>query len=661
MPKADPHRSLFSVCMVLLAAVVLLPLFSLNAKKLVAATQVNNSRRLLQSQPLPARTKRFALLIGVDEYQDQQISRLSGASNDAKALEDALVRYAGFLREQVILLASDQPVDRQPTRANIIRRLSNLRKAVPKDGLLLVSFAGHGIEREGKAYLLPMDAQINSDIDLVEDSSISAESMRDKIRETGVQQVVMILDACRHNPTAGRGNLNNALTKSYVNGFNFNFNLRNEKVIAFVTLYAAAVGQVAYEYRYRKQGYFTWALCEGLKGLAANKDGEVTLGLLVKYVQEKVAEQVRIDLGKDQIPWAEIQGYKANELVLAVVEKPPASITGSQPKGTLPIETSLPASPKPAARALVDKALEEMVATPKGSMGSFWVESANGASVWRKLRDQLRGEEIPELCQILSEIHEWTVHWKAIKLLSYSSQQADGIVLHPQILKAVCGQIDESGYLQDEGLKLIQKLHVPTAEIWKCLFDSLQIVSDRDADDIIKVIVRFTPPDQRENTGLVILNKFIYWVGEQGPYSLIPALEALDYRKGIPALRGVFSRNDPQKVVKAAELLAKWGDKESIPLMRQFIDDMHKRAGGNTHLQVLQFLYKIEGSACADYAAGIILGSSQDTQRYMAYWLETFKNEPAVINALHKLVETTSDPEVKKNIGEFLKRNAKTP
>src|SRR5690349_6503904 len=35
---------------------------------------------------LPAKGKRFALVIGVDEYQDTQISRLSGATNDARTL-----------------------------------------------------------------------------------------------------------------------------------------------------------------------------------------------------------------------------------------------------------------------------------------------------------------------------------------------------------------------------------------------------------------------------------------------------------------------------------------------------------------------------------------------------------------------------------------------
>src|SRR5687767_6253520 len=90
---------------------------------------------------LPATAKRYALIIGVDQYADTQITTLGGASNDAKTLANALIRYAGFPEEQVTLLASDQPAERQPTRGNILRRLSNLAAVVPSDGLLLISFA----------------------------------------------------------------------------------------------------------------------------------------------------------------------------------------------------------------------------------------------------------------------------------------------------------------------------------------------------------------------------------------------------------------------------------------------------------------------------------------------------------------------------------------
>src|SRR6266508_496170 len=123
------------------------------------------ARPASQVNTLPEKSKRYALIIGVDKYSDGSISSLDGASNDAKALADALIRHAGFPADQVILLASDQPPQRQPTREEILLRLSNLRSAAPKDGLLVVAFAGHGIERNGQAYLLPSNARIHGDLE----------------------------------------------------------------------------------------------------------------------------------------------------------------------------------------------------------------------------------------------------------------------------------------------------------------------------------------------------------------------------------------------------------------------------------------------------------------------------------------------------------------
>jgi hypothetical protein len=281
------------------------------------------SRQLQQLEPVqswPTKAKRWALVIGVDKYADTQITTLGGSSNDAKTLADALTKYAGFPPDQVFVLATDQPAERQPTRGNILRRLSNLAASVPPDGLLLVSFAGHGMERSNQAFLLPSDAQVSNDVNLLELTAINVSQMKDFIRKTGVGQVVLILDACRNDPV-GRANADNPLTSAYVRGFNFD--IRNKEVSAFATLYATAVGQRAYEFKEKGQGYFTWELIEGLKGGAANERGEVTLEGLLRYVQEHVPKHVLADLGagKDQKPFAEIGGYRADQLVIAVVPK----------------------------------------------------------------------------------------------------------------------------------------------------------------------------------------------------------------------------------------------------------------------------------------------------------------------------------------------------
>ncbi|HUS10356.1 MAG TPA: caspase family protein [Pyrinomonadaceae bacterium] len=283
-----------------------------------ASSSVNSAvSQLNQVKTLPVGTKRWALVIGVDKYLDPQISPLKGSDNDARLIADALVRYAGFPQDQVILLSTNQPIERQPTRVNILRRLSNLSTAVPKDGLLLISFAGHGMEREGQAFLLPSDAQVSDQISFLEETAISINRVKQRIKETGVGQVLVLLDACRNDP-GGRADAPNPLSAAYTNAFNFD--VRNREVQAFATVYATGIGQRAYEYTEKKQGYFSWAIVEGLRGAAANSKGEITLSQLVKHVQDAVPKRIAIDLGstKQQRPFAIIEGYRADELVLAV-------------------------------------------------------------------------------------------------------------------------------------------------------------------------------------------------------------------------------------------------------------------------------------------------------------------------------------------------------
>lgn len=297
-----------------------------------AAGQTNGPGRQLERQAefvkaWPNKAKRWALIIGVDQYRDGQINSLKGSVNDAHALAKALVDHAGFPPDQVIVLSTDQAEERQPTRINILTYLSNLASLIPKDGLFLFSFAGHGIERSGQAFLIPSDARLSRDISLLEESAVSVTRMHDRIKSIGVGQVIVLLDACRNDP-GGRAGAPNNMSTAYTR---FNFDVRNREVEAYATLYATAVGQRAYEYTEKKQGYFTWAIVEALKGGAANDKGEVTLAALLKYVQDSVPKRIAIDLGatEQQRPFARIEGYRADELVVALSKPDDKGLTGS--------------------------------------------------------------------------------------------------------------------------------------------------------------------------------------------------------------------------------------------------------------------------------------------------------------------------------------------
>jgi formylglycine-generating enzyme required for sulfatase activity len=275
---------------------------------------------------LAGKTERFALIIGVDRYEDSQINPLQGAANDARAVRNALIQYAGFPADQVALLTSDQTSPRQPTRGNILRRLSNLKALIPPTGLLLFFFAGHGIQQQEQGFLLCSDSQLSGDLALLRETALNVDSLRRYIRETGVRQVILILDACRNEP-GGRSLADNPLGEALVNALAFD--VRNREVEAFVTFYASAIGHRAYEFMEKKQGYFSWFLVEGLSGAAANERGEVTLASLIRYLQEQVPRRVSLDLGvgREQKPFVNFEGYRAEELVLAINPTFPRSVS----------------------------------------------------------------------------------------------------------------------------------------------------------------------------------------------------------------------------------------------------------------------------------------------------------------------------------------------
>jgi hypothetical protein len=265
---------------------------------------------------LPVPAKRFALIIGVESYDDPAISSLDGPNKDAIALQESLRKYAGFDRDNIIVLVSGAPSNLRPTRANILRQLSDLQKRVPQDGLLVVAFSGHGMVRNGEGFLLPEESQLAGNIRLLKDTSISLDLLKENIQAINVRQVILLVDACRNDPEKSKAAMDNDLKAEFVNGFK-DYDNTNQNVEAFAVLFASEIGKRSYISPIEKKGYFSAALAEGLSGLAANNYSQVTLSGLVSYLQDRVPPWVASEQGKEQRPWADISGYRANELVIA--------------------------------------------------------------------------------------------------------------------------------------------------------------------------------------------------------------------------------------------------------------------------------------------------------------------------------------------------------
>jgi uncharacterized caspase-like protein len=130
--------------------------------------------------------KRIALVIGNSAYRN--VARLTNPANDAAAMM-ATFRKAHF----------DVVESRTDLTVSAMRRVLRDFGAKARDAdFAVVYYAGHGIEFDGTNYLVPIDAQLETDTD-VYDETLPLDRVLVAV-EPARQLRLIILDACRDNP-----------------------------------------------------------------------------------------------------------------------------------------------------------------------------------------------------------------------------------------------------------------------------------------------------------------------------------------------------------------------------------------------------------------------------------------------------------------------------
>lgn len=130
--------------------------------------------------------RRVALVIGNSAYK--AVAALPNPRRDADALAAAL-RRAGFASVTVRLdLGRDQ----------LVQALRAFEEEVENADWAMIYFAGHGLEINGINYLVPVDAKLKADRDVV-DEAVSLDRVLSSVENARKLRLV-VLDACRDNP-----------------------------------------------------------------------------------------------------------------------------------------------------------------------------------------------------------------------------------------------------------------------------------------------------------------------------------------------------------------------------------------------------------------------------------------------------------------------------
>lgn len=144
---------------------------------------------------LPAlASNRHALVVGIDGYD--QLTDLHKARSDAQAIHAAL-EGVGFQAD--LFLDTDQ--------LGLLGALTDFAARLNPGDEAVFYFAGHGVEIEGRNYLLPTDvpAMRPGQELIVTRRALPVDDVIDTLRRRGVRLSLLILDACRNNPFPREG------------------------------------------------------------------------------------------------------------------------------------------------------------------------------------------------------------------------------------------------------------------------------------------------------------------------------------------------------------------------------------------------------------------------------------------------------------------------
>lgn len=136
---------------------------------------------------------KYALLIANSNYKN--FSSLDGPIKEARSLSTAL-KLLGFT---VVIVENG-------AREKMLDELDSIKLNINgKGGIALFHYGGHGVQAQGKNYLIPIDADIPDEKKL-STRTVDIDEVMSSLDSCGSETNIVILDACRNNPLpAGSG------------------------------------------------------------------------------------------------------------------------------------------------------------------------------------------------------------------------------------------------------------------------------------------------------------------------------------------------------------------------------------------------------------------------------------------------------------------------
>jgi hypothetical protein len=227
-----------------------------------------------------SRGKKYALVVGVRDYESSKLDPLRYTENDAEDLAAVLEKQGGFVVRLLTTARGAKVKADAPTSANLRAEIKALLANKVRDDTVLIALVGHGIafkfnnsEKED-SYFCPCDARLN-DVS----SLISFARLFGDLDDTGAGVKLLLSDASRNDRAVGRTVDSDSIPRL---------------PRGMAVLFSCMRGERAFETPKLGTGHgiFFFHVIDGLKGKARNKRGEVTWSSLADHVIDKVSDDV---------------------------------------------------------------------------------------------------------------------------------------------------------------------------------------------------------------------------------------------------------------------------------------------------------------------------------------------------------------------------------
>lgn len=236
----------------------------------------------------PQKPKRFALIIGNEDYSSQQIGLSSEvdvhfARNDASAFKEYAMKVLGVPERNITFL-----LDATTGQMNqAIARMNAITRSTYGEAEIFVYYAGHGLpdEKTREAYIMPVDVSGKNAT-----NGIKLNDMYKRLTEHPSKRVTVFIDACFSGGAREQGLLaaRAVMVRPRANVLDGN-----------LVVFAGSSGEEsALPYKEQHHGFFTYFLLKALK----EKGPNVTYGELADHLIKTIELESILVNEKEQTP-----------------------------------------------------------------------------------------------------------------------------------------------------------------------------------------------------------------------------------------------------------------------------------------------------------------------------------------------------------------------